>query len=236
MTAVWSGVTESETVTVVVGMTRVGVRPGVGARLRALAVLAGLAGIGWLLGAVLGAGPASADEPPATDPGDLTAVVDGITNAVTTDLRTTVDATSATPPAAPKVSKTVRAHRVVPVAVVRRSHPVPQAVVPTHHTVVPVRRHAVAPVVHRHVPATPRHRHAPVRAPPSQPPQPGPSAPGPALPGLTSTHTAGDLARQPLPADSTTGSVRVPGGATLWAADPARLAARIQCLPATSPD
>ncbi|HEX5407836.1 MAG TPA: hypothetical protein VFX16_36690 [Pseudonocardiaceae bacterium] len=242
-------------------MTETGNRPAIGRRLCSLAirltVAVGIAGIAWLLGALLGAGTAAAAEtpPPSTDTsaglfgvvdnitGDLTnTVTDTVTDltstvtAVTTNTVTTVVAPSADDtPARPVVIPPVVAHMTTPVrTVVRHTVPVAKRAIvarnPVHRakTVAPQRK-SPHHVVSRRVARSVHHRPAPVPV-PSRAPQ----APSPSLPtGSVDTAHAG-LPGLAVHAPGSAAPVLVSAGGR--AADPATVDARSQCLPATSPD
>lgn len=260
-------------VTVVVDVTGSGNEPGIGWRLRTLAVRVlvgiGLAAVAWLLGAALSAGTASAAEPslptlPSTGHGhasngllgSLVGTVTGTvgnlvgdTTTTTTTVVKTVDPPPATPPKqtpkqTPKPSantkttqKTTPVAKVVPVAVVV---PPTTAVVPraVHRTlVVPTRREAAVRTQATTSSVTPHRRFIETRA-PHPAPAPAPLAPSPDVPVtvVSAGHSTGHLARAVIATDVPGPAVPTqvsPGG---WRADPATLAARCQCLPATSPD
>jgi hypothetical protein len=250
----------------VVDVTGTGDRPGIGWRLRRLTVRlmigAGLATLAWLLSAALDASTASAGEPTSAPANGQTSGVvlgtvlgdttTGLTNTlatVTGGVGSTVGSavgTTVVPPAKPAPMPTNTAPpratplRATPVVV--RHTSAPRALPAARQAVVVDQQgraaHAVTPA--KTTPGKPHRRpflERPVSA-PAPVPAPAPQAPRPDVPATVASagHTTGYLARYVI-------AERIPhlSAPTLvakggWSADPATVAARCQCMPATSPD
>jgi hypothetical protein len=280
-------------VTVVVDVTGTGDRPGIGWRLRRLAIRlavgAGLAALSWLLSAAVNAGTASADEPTSatasgqvsngllgtvvgslgTVLGDTTTglthalgTVTGTVHTVTTTTVTTVT-TVVTTVVTPAKSTLTATKTTVPQAVaatpaqdtpVAATHTPARAVPVVPHTVLMPQRHStsVGRALRTTAPKTtaprttlaktaPRTRHRRPfveRQAPAPVPAPAPQAPSPDVPACAASagHTSGDFARYAIAERILHLSVPTMAGRAGWSADPATVAARGQCLPATSPD